>query len=107
MQVFHGHPEMLVFVDETGADRRNYRRRFGYSLQGRHAVSKKLLVSGRVLAIISMSIDGIVDCIPYIGSVTGDKFKHFIRHTLLPPQLQPFDRVNPQSIVVLGAAITS
>ena len=32
MQVFHGHPEMLVFVDETGADRRNCLRRFGYSL---------------------------------------------------------------------------
>ena len=23
MQVYHGHPEMLVFVDETGADRRD------------------------------------------------------------------------------------
>lgn len=34
MQVFHGHPEMLVFVDETGADRRNCMRRFGYSLRG-------------------------------------------------------------------------
>ena len=29
-QVFLGHPEMLVFLDETGADRRNYLRRFGY-----------------------------------------------------------------------------
>ena len=46
MQVFHGHSEMLVFVDETGADRRNCLRRFGYSLRGRPAVSKKLLVRG-------------------------------------------------------------
>jgi len=29
--------EMLVFVDETGSDARNYIRRFGYSLHGLHA----------------------------------------------------------------------
>ena len=46
MQVFHGHPEMLEFVDETRADRRNCLRRFGYSLRGKPAVSKKLLVRG-------------------------------------------------------------
>ena len=104
MQVFHGHPEMLVFVDETGADRRNCLRRFGYSLRGRPAVSKKLLVRGqRVSAIASMSTGGILDCVTYTGSVTGDKFKHFIRHSLLP-QLQPFDGVNPRSIVVLDNA---
>ena len=68
-----GHPEMLVFVDETGADRRNCLRRFGYSLRGRPAVSKKLLVRGqRVSAIASMSTDGILDCVTYTGSVTGD-----------------------------------
>ena len=34
MQIFNGHPEMLIFVDETGAaDRRNYLRRFGYSIR--------------------------------------------------------------------------
>ena len=27
-------PEMLVFVDETGCDRRSAMRRFGYSLRG-------------------------------------------------------------------------
>ena len=104
MQVFHDHPEMLVFVDETGADRRNCLRRFGYSLRDRPAVSKKLLVRGqRVSAIASLSTDGILDCVTYTGSVTGDKFKHFIRHSLLP-QLQPFDGVNHRSIVVLDNA---
>ena len=27
-------PEMLIFVDETGCDRRDAMRRFGYSLKG-------------------------------------------------------------------------
>jgi transposase len=104
MQVFCGHPEMLVFVDETGADRRNCIRRFGYSLRGRPAVSRKLLVRGqRVSAIAAMSTHGILDCITYTGSVNGDKFKHFVRHSLLP-QLNPFNGMNSRSIVVLDNA---
>lgn len=43
MSIFRGHPDMLVFVDETGTDRRDCMRRFGYSLRGRPAVSRKLL----------------------------------------------------------------
>ena len=27
-------PEMLIFVDETGCDKRNTQRKFGYSLRG-------------------------------------------------------------------------
>ena len=70
MQVYRGHPEMLVFVDETGADRRNCLRRFGYSLRGKPAVSKKLLVRGqRVSAIAAMSNEGILDCYTVTGSV--------------------------------------
>ena len=38
---------MLVFVDETGTDRRDCMRRFGYSLRGRPAVSQKLLLRGQ------------------------------------------------------------
>jgi len=50
MQVFVA---ILAFVDETGADRRNCLRRFGYSLREKPAVSKKLLVHGqRVSAIV-------------------------------------------------------
>ena len=45
MKIFHGHSEMLVFVDETGADRRNCLRRFGYSLRGKPAKTKQLLLT--------------------------------------------------------------
>ena len=94
MQVFHGHPKMLVFVDETGADRRNCLRRFEYSLRGKPAVSKKLLVRGqRVLAIAAMSTEGILDCYTVTGSVSGSQFSDFVQQALLP-QLQPFNGVH-------------
>ena len=32
-------PEMLVFLDETGCDRRNSLRKYGYSLRGKYAMS--------------------------------------------------------------------
>ena len=63
MQIFNGHPEMLIFIDETGKDRRNCMRRFGYSVRDKPPVSKKLLVRGqRVSAIAAMSTNGIIDC---------------------------------------------
>ena len=85
---------MLVFVDETGADRRNCLRRFEYSLRGKPAVSKKLLVRGqRVLAIAAMSTEGILDCYTVTGSVSGSQFSDFVQQALLP-QLQPFNGVH-------------
>jgi len=58
MSVFRGHPEMLVFVDETGADRKDCMRRFVYSLRGWPAMSHKLLVRGQqVSAIAAMHSD--------------------------------------------------
>ena len=38
--------EMLVFLDETGADRRNTMRKYGYSLRGKPATSHKLHFRG-------------------------------------------------------------
>ena len=106
MQVSHGHPEMLVFVDETGADRRNYPRRFGYSLRGKPAVSKKLLVrSQRVSANAAMSTEGILDCYTVTGSVNESQFSDFVQQALLP-QLQPFNGVNARSVVILDNAST-
>jgi len=37
-------PEMLIFLDETGADRRHSLRKYGYNLWGRPVQSQKLLV---------------------------------------------------------------
>ena len=103
MHVLRGHPEMLVFVDETGADRRNCLRRFGYSLRGKPVVSKKLFVHGqRVSAIPAMSPEGILNCYTVTGSVNVN-FSGFAQQALLP-QLQPFNGVNDHSVVILDNA---
>ena len=47
MCVYVGHPDLFVFVDETGADGRDRMRRFGYSLRGKPAVANKLLFRGQ------------------------------------------------------------
>ena len=53
--------EMLVFVDETGSDARNYIRKCGYSLRGERAECHKLLVRGaRISAIGALAPDGIL-----------------------------------------------
>ena len=39
ISIYHNHPEFFVFVDETGTDRRDSMRKFGYSLRDKPAVS--------------------------------------------------------------------
>ena len=91
MSVYKGHPDLFIFVDETGADRRDSMRKFGYSLRGQPAVANKLLFRGHVSAIAAISFDsGLLDCSTVIGSVTGDEFLSFIQKSLVP-NLQPFD----------------
>jgi len=54
--------EMLVFVDETGSDARNYIWRFGYSLCGLRAESHSILIRGqRISAIPAMDCTGIIE----------------------------------------------
>ena len=101
MSIYKGHPEIFVFVDETGTDRRDSMRKFSYSLRGKPAVASKLMVRGhRVSAIVSMSSSGIVDFHTTTSSVNADKFKHFVEDSLVP-HLQPFNGINAHSVVVL------
>ena len=78
--------EMLVWVDETGCERRNLLRKYGYSFRGMRAECKRLLVRGtRISAIAAMCWDkGIL----YVGmtpnSVNGEMFCDFVRGTLIP-----------------------
>ncbi len=65
--------DMLVFLDETGSDRRNCIRRYGYSLRGKPLVSHKLLVTGeRISAIAFMSVNGMLDCKTVKENVNGE-----------------------------------
>ena len=87
----------FVFVDETGADRRNVLYKYGYSLRNKPAVDHALLVRGeRISAIVCMSVIGILDVKTVQGTCNGDSFYDFV-HT----HLMPFNGTNPNSIVVL------
>ena len=94
-------PEMLVFIDETGADHRNCIRKFGYSLRGIPVKQHTMLVRGeRTSAIAMISIKGILDVLITSGTVNGDIFYEFARRNLIP-QLQPFNGINPHSVVIM------
>lgn len=97
-------PHMLVFVDETGADRRDTIRKHGYSLQGKTPRSSKLLYRGkRISAIAIMSCSGILDVHIEHEAVDGESFLSFIERNLLP-MLMPFDGINSNSIVIMDNA---
>ena len=97
-------PEMLIFLDKTGFDKRNVLRRYAYSFRGKPARSHKLLVRGEHLnAIAFMSIFGIIDCHIECGSVDGDQFYMCVQKYLLP-HLMTFNGANPHSVVVMNNA---
>ena len=97
-------PNMLIWIDQTGSDRCNEIRKYGYSLRGTPAHTCQLRVSGkRLSAIPVMTTNGLEDIFITTGSVNGDDFEHFIYQYVLPILL-PFDGSNPNSIVVLDNA---
>ena len=82
-------PDMLVFLDETGSDRKTAMRKFGHSLRGTRCCCTRLLAKGRrVSAIAALSTEGIMDVQFVGGSVNGDTFANFIELSVLP-HLQP------------------
>jgi len=94
-------PDMFVFIDETGTDRRNRLRKYGYSVRGKAAVSHSLFVRGeRISAIACMSVNGILDVKTVRGTSNGDTFYDFVSTHLLP-HLMPFNGVNPHSVLVM------
>ena len=99
--MYKGHPKLLIFIDETGVDRRDAMRRFAYSLRGKPAVAQKPVTRGhRVSAIVAMSCTGIVDFHTTTESVNAEKFKRFITNA----QLRQFDGVSTHSVVVMDNA---
>ena len=93
--------EMLVWVDETGCDKRDLLRKYGYAFRGERATCQRLLVWGRrISAIAALSCRGIVDVSITNQSVDGEKFYDFVRGCLIPNML-PFDGTNPTSVVIM------
>ena len=94
-------PEMIIFLDETGSDRRDAIRKYGYSVRGKPIVSHKNLSRGkRINAIAIMSMEGMLDCVTTTDSVDSDVFYDFADKYLLP-HLMPFNGTNRHSIVVM------
>ena len=97
-------PNIMFIFDETGSDNRNCIRKYGYSRCGWPLTTHKRLVRGeRVSAIACMSMEGILDVKTVRGTTDGDDFYFFVQTHLLP-HLQPFNCVNPHSVVILDNA---
>lgn len=95
------HPDMLIFLDESGFDRRDGMRKYGYSLRGRPPISHKLMARGKHLSLMAfMSTTGILDCKITDDGVDGDAIYNFVERHLLP-HLMPFDGHNPHSVLVM------
>ena len=91
----------LVFIDETGCDRRDAIRKYGYGLRGKPVKCQKLLVRGeRISVIAAMTVEGVTDLKIVRGGVTRDIFKDFVEKQLLP-QLMTFNGSNPNSVIIL------
>ena len=91
----------LVFIDETGCDRRDAIRKYGYGLRGKPVKCQKLLVRGeRISVIAAMTVEGVTDLKIVRGGVTGDIFNDFVEKQLLP-QLMTFNGSNPNSVIIL------
>ena len=90
-----------VFVDETGCDRRDMHRKYGYGLRGKRVKSQQLLVRGeRISVIAAITVNGVL-CLEVVhGTVTGDIYVDFTQKKLLPC-LMNFDGTNDNSVVVM------
>lgn len=89
----------FVWVDETGSDRRDQIRKFGYALKGLTPIYHRLLVRGsRVSSIAAMCSEGVVDYELTDSTVNAGKFYDFVRGQLIP-NMQPFP--GDRSIIVM------
>lgn len=97
-------PSMLIWIDESGCDRRHATRKWAYSLRGMTPRDHKLLSRGKRYSVVPvMSTEGIHDIHIIEGTMTGLRFEEFIVTTLLPT-LQPFNWLNHHSVVIMDNA---
>lgn len=91
----------LIFLDETGCDRRDAIRKYGYGLRGKPSKCQKLLVRGeRISVIAAMTSSCVLDIKIVKGGVKGSDFIDFINFNLLPHMLA-FNGSNPNSVIIL------
>ena len=92
---------MFVWVDETGTDKRDNLRKFGYGLRGTTPTYHRILTRGqRVNVIAAMTSEGMLTTDVTMGHLNGEKFYDFLRGTLIP-MMRLFDGTNPHSVLIL------
>lgn len=97
-------PSMLVWIDESGCDRRNCIRKRGYGIKGITPQEHRLLIRGkRYSAIPIISLQGIHDVCLLEGNVNGERLETFVRNCLIPV-LKPFNWANECSVVIMDNA---
>lgn len=97
-------PEAIIWIDESGCDRRNSTRKYAYTIIGQTPQDHRLLVRGtRYSALTAATVRGVYDVQLVEGSVNGEKFTEFIRNSIVP-NLRPFNGRNPNSIVIMDNA---
>ena len=70
--------EMFVWVDETGSDRRDSMRKYGYSLRGYRSSKHRLVTRGRLInTIAAITTNGILSYELYTQSINSDIFYDF------------------------------
>ena len=100
-QTFLFNQEMFVWVDETGTDKRDQLRKYGYALRGTTPVYHSFLSRGdRINAIAAITSSGLLTVELTKATVNGDNFFDFIRGTLIP-HMRPSDGVSTHSILTM------
>jgi transposase len=79
------HARQLVFIDESGANERNGRRRNGWAPKGCAAYIKDILQYTKNWSILpAYSIDGYISTVMFKGSINGERFEEFVIEYVLP-----------------------
>ena len=91
--------ESFVWIEETGSDKRDHIRKYGYALREVTTVYRRLLCRGeRNSAIAAVSSTEIPAVEVRKGSVNGDVFYDFLRGELFP-KMHPFPGTNSVAIM--------
>ena len=94
-------PAIILWMDETGCDRRNTLRHYGYGIRGLPPHDHQLQLRGiHYSAVGILSVDGVQDIYITEDTVNREVFLDFL-YTQLLPILSPFNKSNPNSIVVM------
>lgn len=90
--------DQLVWLDETGCDRRDHIRKMGYAMKGESPVCNRILHRGqRISAVMAMCSEGVIAVEFEEGT---EKFVNFITTTLIP-EMHQFDGSSPNSVLIM------